>query len=210
MATLGITPREMEVVLLGAEGRTDKEIARDLGISHATVTTHWVRMREKLGARSRGHVIAQAMSVIYREAREEIDQKNELFAILVQALEDYAVFLLDRDRKVKSWNPGVRRVLGYDEEDWLRQSADIIFTPEDREKGAPAIEQATAESKGRAADNRWHMRRDGSRFWSMGVLVPIRDSKGNTLCYSKLLHDQTRIKRLEAKIRELGGDPQQL
>jgi two-component system CheB/CheR fusion protein len=207
MATLNLSERELEIVLLGAEGLADKEIAQRLGITHATVTTYWVRMRAKTDARSRGHVIAKALSAIYKAAQAELTQTNERFRILADTLSDFAVFMLDIQRKVTSWNPGVQRILGYGEAEWIGQQGDVIFTEEDRQCGQPEREQSQAETYGRATDERWHLRRDGSRFWSSGVMVPIRNENGETVCYCKVLQDLTRLKRLEAQIRALGAEP---
>lgn len=204
---LNLSERELEIVLLGAEGLPDKVIARKLGIAHTTVTTYWVRMRAKTGGQNRGHVIAKALGEIYRQSQVELAQTNERFRILADTLVDFAVFMLDTRRVLTTWNPGVERILGFREEEWTGRSADMIFNAEDRAKGAPEHEQAQAETHGRAQDDRWHLRRDGSLFWSSGVMVPIRDPHGMTVCYCKVLQDLTRIKRLEDQIRSLGAEP---
>ncbi|MGV3618217.1 MAG: PAS domain S-box protein [Fimbriimonas sp.] len=207
MATLNLSERELEIVLLGAEGLADKEIAVRLGITHSTVTTYWVRMRAKTGGHNRGHVIAKALSAIYKASRAELLETSERFRVLVDTLSDFAVFMLDQNRKVISWNPGVERIMGYSEEAWVGNAGDVIFTEEDRANAAPEHEQSEAETKGRAQDNRWHVRQDGTRFWSSGVMVPIRGETGTTVCYCKVLQDLTRIKRLEDQIRNLGAEP---
>lgn len=174
-----------------------------MGISPATVSSHWANIRAKTGTVSRGQAIARSLGQIARENQREL----ELFATLVDTLEDYAIFMMDRNRIVKSWNPGVERFLGFTEEEWIGQLGDEIFTPEDRAQGAPLQEQSLAETKGKAMDERWHLRKDGTRFFGMGVLVPIRDADGRILCLSKILRDLTRLKRLEERVRELGGNP---
>ena len=207
MSTLNLTERELEIVLLGAEGLPDKEIARRLGITHSTVTTYWVRMRAKTGGFNRGHVIAKALGDIYRQSQAELARTSERFRILAETLVDFAVFMLDPQRTLTTWNPGVERIFGYSEEEWIGQSGDIIFNEEDRAKSGCQQEQAQAETHGRAQDDRWHVRKDGSLFWSSGVMVPIRDPSGHTVCYCKVLQDLTRIKRLEDQIRSLGAEP---
>gem|GEM_PF-5522780 len=202
-----VTKRELEILLLGAEGLTDKEIAVRLSVSPATVASHWVNMRGKLDASNRGQIIAKAMSVIYRQTYEELSQANAMFRLIVDTLEDFAIFMMDLDRCATSWNPGVGRVMGYSEDEWIGRSGDIIFTPEDIEKGAPDEEQARADRDGRATDVRWHVRKDGTRFWTLGVLIPLRTEEGETICYAKVLRDNTRLKRLEEEISRLGGDP---
>lgn len=207
MSALNLTERELEIVLLGAEGHPDKEIARRLGITHSTVTTYWVRMRAKTGGFNRGHVIAKALGDIYRQSQAELARTSERFRILAETLTDFAVFMLDPQRILTTWNPGVERILGYREDEWIGQSGDIIFNEEDRAKSMCEHEQAQAETHDRAKDDRWHVRKDGSLFWASGVMVPIRDPGGNTVCYCKVLQDLTRMKRLEDQIRSLGAEP---
>lgn len=194
-------------MLLAAEGMTDKEIAERLVIARGTVATHWTRMRERTGAANRGQIIARAMRAIYQESEAELGKTFGVYRSLVETLEDFAVFLMDDARKVLTWNPGVGKILGFEADEWIGVSADVIFTPEDRAKDEPGKEMQQALRKGRGLDDRWHVRRDGSRFFAMGVMVPIWNDEGGLVCYSKILRDLTRLKRLEEKVRELGGDP---
>lgn len=210
MAKLDLTKREREILLLAAEGRTDKEIAAQLGITRGTVATHWTRMRERTGTVNRAQVVAHSMGHIFRETEAELNKTAGLYQTLVDTLEDFAVFLLDENRTIVSWNPGVGKILGYERDEWIGLSADAIFTPEDRAKGAPDLEQETATREKRALDDRWHVRADGSLFWASGVMVAVRDEQGTILCYSKVLRDLTRLKRLEERLIEHGDDPSKL
>lgn len=203
MESTNLTPREKEVLLLAAEGYTDKEIAERLEVGHGTVTTHWTRMRERTGATNRAQVLALELSRIYRETEAERSRSALLYRALIDNLEDFAVFHMDMDRKVLSWNPGVGKILGYSEEEWIGCSGDVLFTHEDRERRAPEKEQETARLEGRATDDRWHERKDGSHFWASGVMVGVRDPEGNLLCFSKILRDLTSLKRLEDHLHEL-------
>ena len=81
------------------------------------------------------------------------------YQLLIESLKDYAIFAMDLQRRVTMWSAGAERVFGYSEAEMTGQSADIIFTPEDRAKGAPVEEATTALSKGRAADERSLQRR---------------------------------------------------
>ncbi|RYG26206.1 PAS domain S-box protein [bacterium] len=206
MSKLDLTNREREVLLLAAEGLTDKEIAERLGITRGTISTHWTRMRERTGTINRAQVMARSMSHIVRESEAELARTASLYQSLVETLEDFAVFLLDHQRHNISWNPGVQKIIGYEEAEWTSLFGDVIFTPEDIAAKVPENEQGTAERDGRALDDRWHVRKDGSRFWASGVMVPIRDHNGETVCYSKVLRDLTRLKRLEERLTEMGVD----
>lgn len=201
------TERQREIVLLAAEGRTDKEIANLLGIGRGTVITHWKRMRERTGAINRAQAIAFEMARVYRAAEADLFRTAGLYQGLIESLEDFAVFLMDENRTTTTWNPGVGKILNYEEEEWVGLAGDVIFTPEDREAGAPSLEQETAIRDGRALDDRWHVRKDGSRFWASGVMVAVRNDDGVILCYSKILRDLTYLKLLEEKVVALGGDP---
>lgn len=205
MSKLLPTPREREVLLLAAEGRTDKEIAERLGVTRGTVVTYWRRLRERTGAINRAQAVAVEMARAYRETEAELTRASGVYKALFESLEDFAVFLMDEERRILTWNPGVGKILGYEEQDWVGRSGDMIFTPEQRAEGIPQHEQTTAFREGRALDDRWHMRRDGTRFWASGVMVAVRDGDGDLLCYSKILRDLTWTKRLEARIIELGG-----
>src|ERR1051326_5564601 len=92
-------------------------------------------------------------------AREQL----RLMELIHENVRDYAIFTTDVNGHVASWNVGAERMLGYREGEIIGQKCDMIFTPEDREAGAPEREKETARRTGRAEDERWHMRKDGSR-----------------------------------------------
>src|SRR6187200_1679614 len=85
----------------------------------------------------------------------------ELYELLVSELTEFAVFLTDAEGCITSWNPGVERLLGFKQNEWVGQPADMIFTPEDRAAKKPEEEMAIAIRDGRAPDQRWHQRKDG-------------------------------------------------
>jgi PAS domain S-box-containing protein len=126
----------------------------------------------------------------------------ELFRLIAENIRDYAVFVTDLGGRVVSWNPGVKSLLGYDEAEWVGQQASVIFTPEDRELGAHLHEMETALGEGRAEDRRWHLRKDGSRFWADGLLMLLRDERGGPRGFAKILRDNTEAKLTEERLRE--------
>ena len=119
----------------------------------------------------------------------------QLYEILVGELTDFVVFLLDPDGCVVSWNPGVERILGYTEAEWLGHSVERIFTPEDRAQGEYQEEMTRAVREGRAPDVRWHLRKNGERFYVEGTLVALRDEAGQLLGFSKVMRDVTKGQR---------------
>jgi two-component system, chemotaxis family, CheB/CheR fusion protein len=126
-----------------------------------------------------------------RKAAEALRISEERLRLTVENATDYAIFSTDLARNITVWNTGAQRVLGYAESEVLGRSADIIFTEADRTAGAPAQEAQTALGEGRAADDREHERKDGSRFWASGVMMLMRDANGQAVGFVKILRDQT-------------------
>ena len=130
-------------------------------------------------------------------------QSAELLYLMVKNIRDYAIFMLDTERRVISWNPGVEKLLGYTESEIVGQPGDIIFTAEDRAEGAPAQEQETALSEGSAEDTRWHVRLDGSRFWANGMMMPLKNEDGTLRGFAKVMRDYTAQKRAEENLEQI-------
>jgi len=122
---------------------------------------------------------------------------EERLRLIVENARDYAIFSLDLGRRFTTWNSGAERILGYRESEVLGQSGDLIFTEEDRAAGVPERETRTALETGRAADDRFHLRKDGSRFWASGVMMSMRDSAGTAIGFVKILRDQTEARRTQ-------------
>lgn len=130
-------------------------------------------------------------------------ESEELLRLMIGGVRDFAIFATDAEGRILSWNPGVHHLLDYEEAEWVGRHGSIIFTPEDRERGAPALEMEVAAREGRALDERWHVRRDGTRFWSSGLLIALRDGQGRLRGYSKMLRDATASKRVEESLRDV-------
>jgi PAS domain S-box-containing protein len=128
-------------------------------------------------------------------------QNEDLFRLVAENVEDFAIFTIDLEGRVGSWNPGVEKLLGFDEAAWVGRDACDIFTPEDNERGACQDEMRTAAEGGRAEDERWHVRRDGTRFWTNGMLMALRDEGGKLYGFAKIMRDETG-KKLAAEERE--------
>ena len=127
---------------------------------------------------------------------------DERYRQVIEQVEDYAVFTLDNHGTITTWNEGAERVLGFSEAEALGQPASLIFTPEDREQEVPEQELETARSEGRADDERWHVRRDGSRFYASGVVTALFD-RGKPDGFSKILCDRTEQVEAEAERKRL-------
>lgn len=111
----------------------------------------------------------------------------DLLRLIFESATDFAVFAQDPSGKVISWNIGAERLIGYSEDEILGRNGDIIFTPEDRAAGAPEQERSKAFLNGRSEDERWHQRKDGSRFWGSGLMMRLRTGDG----FVKIMRDRT-------------------
>lgn len=114
----------------------------------------------------------------------------------IEDIRDFAIFMTNVEGIITNWNLGAQYILGYSEEEAIGKDAAKFFTPEDRAKEIPRKEMATAATSGRAEDERWHMRRDGSRFWASGVMTPVRDPDGKLIGFSKVMRDMTERNKL--------------
>jgi PAS domain S-box-containing protein len=130
-------------------------------------------------------------------------QSAELFRLIVENIKDYAIFMTDADGRVISWNPGVGSLLGYTEEEILGQPVSIIFTPEDVADGAHIKEMETAKRTGCAEDKRWHHRKDGSRFWGNGMVMPLKNTDGSLRGFAKVMRDDTAQKLTEENLEQV-------
>ena len=136
---------------------------------------------------------------VRKRAEEAHRESEERFHVLVEGVKDYAVFMLDAEGRMTSWNTGVERVLGYDEEEFIGQHFSCIFTPEDIATGEPEIELHTAKNEGQAAQERWHVRKDGTRFWASGAVTPLQDEMRRLDGFAIVMHDNTERRMAEER-----------
>jgi PAS domain S-box-containing protein len=114
---------------------------------------------------------------------------EEQMRLILDSATDYAIFTVDRDGIVTTWNPGAERLLGYKDSEIIGQNGRIIFTPEDREAGEPEKEISKALNEGRAQNERWYVRKDRSRFWGSGLVLPLQAD--GTPGLLKIMRDET-------------------
>ena len=136
-----------------------------------------------------------------KRAERDLRQGEERYRLLVESTQEYAIFMLDREGRIATWSSGARRIFGYSEEEAMGQMGSMVFTQEDREAGEPEKEIDTARAEGRAADDRWHVRRDGSRFWASGVMETLRDGEEELRGFVKVLRDNTERREAEEALR---------
>ncbi|HEV2911889.1 MAG TPA: PAS domain S-box protein [Pyrinomonadaceae bacterium] len=126
-----------------------------------------------------------------KSLQESAPVSEELFRLMVESVKDYAIFATNIEGRVVSWNAGAERIFGYAEADILGRDCAILFTPEDIESGAPERELGNAATEGRAEDERWHVRKDGTRFFASGIVTPLKDDAGRLGGFVKVARDQT-------------------
>ena len=134
-------------------------------------------------------------------AEEALQGATERLRLLVESAKEYAIIMTDTKGRVLEWNPGAERITGYAQEEVLGAKADLIFTPEDRKAGAPERELLEAERTGEAQDQRWHLKKDGARFFADGVMTALRDDGGNLRGFAKVLRDSTERELTEEALR---------
>jgi PAS domain S-box-containing protein len=135
---------------------------------------------------------------VEQNPRKAEEHNADLFRLIIESAIDFAVFAQDTSGNVISWNVGAKRLTGYSEEEIMGQSGDVIFTPEDRVLGAPEAERAKAAESGRSEDERWHQRKDGSRFWGSGLMMRLQTTDG----FVKIMRDRTTQHVQEIELRD--------
>jgi PAS domain S-box-containing protein len=135
-----------------------------------------------------------------KKSEQALRESEERFRLLIEGARDYAMFLLDRDNVITFWSAGAERIFGWTQKEAIGRRGAMIFTPEDREAGAVEKEMKTALSEGRALDRRYHLRKDGSRFWADGVLMRLDDEPERLRGFAKVARDATDQKRIEDEL----------
>ncbi len=135
-----------------------------------------------------------------RGAMEALRRNDQQLRSIIECVGDYAIYLLDRDGHVMTWNPGGERIKGYTAEEIVGKHFSRFFSQEDLDRGRPAELLRLAAARGRIEEQGWRIRKDGSRFWTDSILTAIRDSAGEVTGYAKVTRDFTDRKRAEEAI----------
>ena len=129
-------------------------------------------------------------------------EAEERMRLLVESIRDYAVFLVDVEGRVRSWNSGAQLIKGYTASEIIGQHISTFYTPEDRERGKPAFLLGLAERDGRVENEGWRVRKDGSRFWADVVITALRSSSNELIGFVKVTRDLTdRLRAQEERLR---------
>jgi formate hydrogenlyase transcriptional activator len=132
-----------------------------------------------------------------RQVETALRQSEERFRLLVEGAKDYAIFVLDPEGKVATWNSGAERIKGYRADEILGQHFSKFYPQESLERGKPQHELEVAAAEGRFEDEGWRIRKDGSRFWANVIITALRGKDGRLIGFSKVTRDFTERKRAE-------------
>jgi PAS domain S-box-containing protein len=138
-----------------------------------------------------------------RKADEALRQSEERFRLLVEAVQDYAIFMLDPRGHIASWNMGAERIKGYRAEEIIGKHFSCFYPKEAIERGWPEEELQKAKALGRFEDEGWRLRKDGSMFWANVIITALRKKSGELIGFSKVTRDLTERKRAEEECRQL-------
>jgi PAS domain S-box-containing protein len=138
-----------------------------------------------------------------RGERFNVSQTEEgRYRLLVEAVTDYAIYMLDPDGIVTSWNAGARRFKGYEPGEIIGSHFSQFYSEDDRQSGLPARALEIAAREGKFEDEGWRIRKDGTRFWAQVIIDPIRASSGELIGYAKITRDLTERRKAEETLRQ--------
>jgi PAS domain S-box-containing protein len=158
------------------------------------------------GGRLMGFVKVTRDLTARKLAEEELRRSEERFRLLVECVTDYAIYMLDPDGRVVTWNSGAERMTGYKASEMIGQPFNRFFLPEDARLGKPELELERARKDGRFEDEAWRVRRDGTKFWANVVLTPVRDAHGELLGFAKVTRDLSERRFAEETERRLDAE----
>jgi len=166
----------------------EQEIIEDRRALQCILTTSALGL---LGMMTLGWVLVRKLRPLHLEAQDS----EQRFRLLVEGVQDYALYLLDAQGRVASWNPGAERIKGWKAEEVVGRPIARFYTPEAVAAGDPERELTRAERDGRLRTEGWRVRKDGTRFWAEVIYNALRDERGEFKGYAKVLRDVTERRR---------------
>jgi PAS domain S-box-containing protein len=137
-----------------------------------------------------------------KEVEDALRRSEQTFQLLTESVQDYAIFMLDTEGRVASWNAGAELIKGYRPQEILGEHFSKFYPPEDVAQGKPQWELEIAEREGRHEDEGWRVRKDGTRFWANAVINAMRDAHGGLVGFAKVTRDLTQRRRVEQALAQ--------
>ena len=139
-----------------------------------------------------------------KKLQSNLDGVSDLrrLQLLIDAIVDYAIYMIDVDGTVRSWNSGAERLKGYSADEIIGKPFSSFYSPEDRAKGLPQTAMRIAAETGRFSSEGWRVRKDGSRFWALVVIDAIRDEQGQVIGFAKVTRDITERQQAHNELLE--------
>lgn len=142
----------------------------------------------------------------YKKLNEELKRSEERYHKMIEEVEDYAILLMDRSGIIQNWNKGAEKIKGYHEAEIVGRHFSIFYQPEDRARRLPETLIAQATATGKALQEGWRVRKNGTRFWGSIVITALHDAEHNVIGFSKVTRDLTEKKLAEDKIRQYANE----
>ncbi len=149
----------------------------------------------------RGVVVNSRDMTLEEQAHQALEEREERIRLLVENVQDYAIFLLDPEGRIASWNVGAQRIKGYGAEEVMGRHFSCFYTPEDVQAGKPGKLLHQAVQEGRVEDEGWRVRKDGTRYWADTILTALKDPRGRLRGFAKITRDMTQRKQIEELAR---------
>jgi PAS domain S-box-containing protein len=146
----------------------------------------------------------------HKVLREQYVPTAEFYSQIIDSLQDYAIFTVDKELNINSWNSGATKIFQYETEEVIGKPFEAIFTEEDKKAGIPKKEIDGALKEGRSIDIRWHLCKDGSTFYADGLVFPLKSLEDKVIGYVKILRNITNRKKSEDAIKQYTTDLEEL
>jgi PAS domain S-box-containing protein len=150
--------------------------------------------------------LAEPLVLVDHARRKGHLEDGELFRLLVESVRDYAIFVLDPEGNVLTWNPGAQAMKGYTRDEIVGKHFSKFYLPAAIESGWPQRELLLAQKEGRFADEGWRIRKDGTSFWASVIITPLRTQDGRLSGFAKLTQDMTERRNAEERVQSLNRE----